>query len=563
MGLQNKMYKTSLTKSILFLLAILANLNYLLFIDNPLHAGNPGFYILTAVADTIAACICLSTWVLALYFELSKSRYYRDLADLRRHGAHLLQQRVAVLVTAVNEDVSIVRNTLECAQALVGEKTVYLLDDGKKDAYRDLADALGIRYITRPDNRFYKAGNLNHALRHYVHEPFFLVMDADFAVHPTFLQRTMPCFADPRIAAIQTPQVYSSDETLFARGSKHLQDIFYQYIQPGKHLINSAFCVGTNVIFRTAAIHEVGGIVASHSEDIFTTLRLQEHGYRILFLNEQLAVGLGPTTLISFYRQQYRWARGGFFMLFKHNTLFNRKLHVEQRIQFFLTNCFYFIGISVLIYLLSPLIAILLNITPLSDAYTGAWLNAYVPFFCANVLFGLALLKRYRMQSLLIGIFSHIPYLNALRAEVFGWRIYKWKVTNQASKGLITTLLVPYILYLAIGGTIVTFLVMGIIIYNPALLFYYVWLALDMLMMFVFTVAGYASTAQAHVPAIGQVTSVREMSTAEVLAISAPRPRSLVIDDRQTAKIAIEDEPTDRLIAVNGHRLWKGRRYHQ
>ena len=538
---QNKMYKTSLIKSILFLLAIFANLNYLLFIDNPVHAGNIGFYLLNAIADTIAILICLSTWVLALYFELCKSRYYRDIADLRKHGDALLQQRVAVLVTVVNEDIAIVCNTLKCAQALIGEKTVYLLDDGKRDNYRELASTMGIRYITRPDNRFYKAGNLNHALRHHVHEPFFLVMDADFAVHPTFLQRTMPCFADPRIAAVQTPQVYTSDETVFARGSKHLQDIFYHYIEPGKHLINSAFCVGTNVVFRTAAIHEVGGIEPSHSEDIFTTLHLQEHGYRILFLNEELAWGLGPTTLISFYRQQYRWARGGFFMLFKHNTLFNHKLHLEQRIQFFLTNCFYFSGISVLIYLLSPLIAILLNITPLNDAYTKEWLTAYLPFFCFNVLFGLSLLKRYRLQSLLVGIFSHIPYLNALRAEVFGWRVYKWKVTNQASKGLITTLLAPYILYLAIGGTIIAFLAMGILVYNPALLSYYVWLALDMLMMLVFIVASYVSTSQTHAPVIDRATSisVKEMSTAEVLAISGPAVQPRTIDDYPTVKVPI------------------------
>ena len=55
------MRKTSLLKIILFAMAIAANLDYLLFILNPAHADNPGFFILTGVADTIAIVIFLST----------------------------------------------------------------------------------------------------------------------------------------------------------------------------------------------------------------------------------------------------------------------------------------------------------------------------------------------------------------------------------------------------------------------------------------------------------------------------------------------------------------------
>jgi len=349
------MRKTSLIKVALFAIALFANINYLLFILNPAHADNLGFFIMTGIADTIAIVIFVSTWATALYFELSKARYYREIAELRQKGSYLLRRKVAVLVTVVNEDLSIVRNTLESAKALIGEKEIYLLDDGRKPATQALAAQLGVRYITRENNAFFKAGNLNNALRHHVAEDFVLVVDADFALHPDFIQRTLPLFHDPRIAAVQTPQVYSNEETIFAKGSKYFQNLFYTYLQPGKHLLNSAFCVGTNVIFRKKALAEVGGIAElEHSEDIFTTINLLEHGYKVSFLNEQLAVGLSPTSLISFYTQQYRWARGGLLMLLKHNTLFNRRLHPEQRLQFFLSNFYYLSGISVIIYLLSP-----------------------------------------------------------------------------------------------------------------------------------------------------------------------------------------------------------------
>ena len=352
------MQKTSLFRASLFFAAIVANVNYLAFILNPVHAGNVGFWLLTGLADTITIVIFASTWATALFFEASRSRYARELAELRTAGGYLIGEPVAVLITVVNEDLAIVRNTVQSALNLIGKKTVYLLDDGRGAATQALAEHLGVRYIRRSSHAGYKAGNVNNALAHHVREPYAIIVDADFALDPHFIERTAPLFVEPRVAAVQTPQVYGNADTLFSRGCKHLQDIFYAYLQPAKHLLGSSFCVGTNVIFRVQALREVGGLSERHSEDIFTTLALLERGYKVAFLNERLAVGLSPTTLTSFYTQQNRWALGGFLMMFKHNTLFNRKLTPAQRLQFFLSNFFYLSGISVAIYLASPLIAV-------------------------------------------------------------------------------------------------------------------------------------------------------------------------------------------------------------
>jgi cellulose synthase (UDP-forming) len=502
----------------LFVLALFANINYLFFILNPVHAENLGFFILIAVADTIAIVILVSTWATALYFELSKARYYREIAELRLKGSYLLRRKVAVLVTVVNEDLSLVKNTLESAKALVGQKEIYLLDDGRKSATQSLAAQLGVRYITRENNAFFKAGNLNNAIRRHVAEDFVLVVDADFSLHPDFLQRTLPLFHDPRIAAVQTPQVYSNEDTLFAKGSKYLQSLFYTYLQPGKHLLDSAFCVGTNVIFRKKALLDVGGMAEmEHSEDIFTSIRLLEQGYKVAFLDEQLAVGLSSTALISFYNQQYRWARGGMLMLLKHNTLFNRRLHPEQRLQFFFSNFFYLSGISVIIYLISPLLAILLNVKPLNDASFGEWLPTYALFFCTNVLFFLGFIRKHRVESIMLGIFSFVPYINAFAAEFFGGRKFTWKPTNARSKGLITKLLFPYIIYLAISVAIGYFLATGVLIYNPELLLYYAWLAIDVVIVAIFVVRAYAATSKVSIPAL-DLSEQYGISTAEVLA---------------------------------------------
>ncbi len=490
------MRKTSLFRVTLFFAAILANVNYLAFILNPAHAGNVGFWLLTGLADTITVVIFASTWATALFFEVSRSRYARELAQLHAAGGHLLGQPVAVLITVVNEDLAIVRDTVQSALNLIGEKTVYLLDDGKRAATQKMAELLGVRYVRRSDQNGYKAGNINNALAHHVREPFAIIVDADFALDPHFIERTMPLFADPSVAAVQTPQVYGNADTLFSRGCQHLQDIFYDYLQPGKHLLGSSFCVGTNVIFRVKAVREVGGLSEMHSEDIFTTLALLERGYKVSFLNEPLAVGLSPTTLTSFYTQQNRWALGGFLMMLKHNTLFNRRLTLAQRTQFFLSNFFYLSGISVAIYLLSPLIAILFNIKALNEAYLSQWFAAYSLLFAGNFVLATALLKKHRLSSWVLSIFTLVPYLSALGSTLVSVRPFRWRVTNARSKSVITKLLSPYIALVGIALAIGCLLAMGVLAVHRTLGLYYAWLVVDVLVVVPVMIRGYAATAK-------------------------------------------------------------------
>jgi cellulose synthase/poly-beta-1,6-N-acetylglucosamine synthase-like glycosyltransferase len=488
------MEKTSLFKAGLFLFAAFANLLYLGFILDPRHADNLGFWLLTGLADTIVVVIFVSTWATALFFELSRARYARELAALRAAGGHLVHEKIAVLITVVNEDLRVVRETILSALDLVGEKTVYLLDDGKADATQRLATHLGVRYVRRSDDTGYKAGNVNNALRHHVREPYAIIVDADFALHPRFIERTMPLFADPRVAAVQTPQIYGNADTLFSRGCKHLQEIFYTYLQPGRHLLGSSFCVGTNVIFRMKALREVGGLREMHSEDIFTTLALLEQGYRVSFLNEGLAVGLSPTTLTSFYTQQNRWALGGLLMMFRHNTLFNRKLTVAQRLQFLLSNFFYLSGFSVFVYLTSPLIAILFDIKGIKAEYMPQWLASYALFFASNFVLATVLLKKHRVSSWILSIFIFVPYLAALGSTLVSVRPFRWRVTNARSKGLVIKLLAPHVLLIGGAAAVAGLLVTHHLAVHRALAQYYAWLAIDVLLAIPFMTQGYATS---------------------------------------------------------------------
>src|SRR5687767_8638443 len=71
---------------------------------------------------------------------------------------------VDVCITVYNEPPDILRRTLTACLAMdyPAKKTVWVLDDGRSSEVKKLARQLGGRYISRPDNRHAKAGNLNH-----------------------------------------------------------------------------------------------------------------------------------------------------------------------------------------------------------------------------------------------------------------------------------------------------------------------------------------------------------------------------------------------------------------
>jgi cellulose synthase (UDP-forming) len=68
---------------------------------------------------------------------------------------------------------------------------------------------------------------------------------------------------------------------------------------------------------RVKALLEVGGMATETvTEDMLTTFKLREHGYRTIFLNEQLSMGLAPESLQEYVRQRSRWCLGSVQQLY-------------------------------------------------------------------------------------------------------------------------------------------------------------------------------------------------------------------------------------------------------
>src|SRR3954470_18145291 len=108
----------------------------------------------------------------------------------REPGPPPPNRTVDVFITCYNEPLEVLRRTAIGARAIRYPHRTYLLDDGKRDDVKAMAEELGIGYIRRVGNANAKAGNLNHALSVTSGE-FILQLDADHVPLPHIVERLL------------------------------------------------------------------------------------------------------------------------------------------------------------------------------------------------------------------------------------------------------------------------------------------------------------------------------------------------------------------------------------
>jgi len=442
---------------VMILISLIATLGILLyaqFLLNPANRGDFLPYTLVITAETILITHAL----LAMWTILSGAKSPRDFAFHESQSAifdkraikaaglkglpHLWpillngkEISVDVFITVYGEERSKIRATAAAAMAIKGKHRTWILDDGRSDDVQALAEELGCHYVRRLSSNGAKAGNINHALS-ITRGEFFCVFDADFVPKPEFLVETVPFFVNSNVAFVQTPQTYGNLINMVSRGAGYMQAVFYKFIQPGRNHFNAAFCVGTNVIFRRAAINDIGGIYTdSKSEDVWTSLMLHERGWKTIYIPRTLAVGDAPETIEAYTKQQLRWATGGFEIMLTHNPLSpRRKLTTDQRIMYLVTATHYLTGIAPALLLLVPPLEIFFDLRPVNLSIdVTTWLTFYAGFYLMQILLAFYTLGSFRWEVLMLAAVSFPIYAQAL-VNAFAGKEQKWHVTGSTSK---------------------------------------------------------------------------------------------------------------------------------
>ncbi len=365
------------------------------------------------------------------------------------------QPSVDIFISVANEPLEIIRRTAQAAQSQTyPNKLVYLLNDGyvagRKDWYQAelLAKELDILCITRKTPGGAKAGNINNALAHTSGE-IIALFDADMAPFPNFLARMIPYFNKMDIGFVQSPQYYENHEkNAITHASWEQQELFYGPIMRGKDNYNSAFICGTNVTIRRSALMCVGGMVEdSITEDFLTSIYIHQQGYKSIYVPEVLATGLAPEDLLSYYKQQRRWARGSLEVLFKENPFFKRGLTMSQRLQYISSALYYLNGFIILIDMLMPLLFLFFGIKPVT-ASTVNFAFYFIPFIFLNMLtLYLVSDKNITFRALAFSQSSFTLQLSALLSALIGRKDTFTITAKKALSGNFAYLAYPHIFY--------------------------------------------------------------------------------------------------------------------
>lgn len=306
---------------------------------------------------------------------------------------------VDVLICTYNEEHDILERTIIGAQAMnYPSFRIWVCDDAKRPWLRDLCCRLRCRYITRPDNRHAKAGNINNALSVIAKLPvrpqFISILDADFVPSSRFLTRAVSLFRDPRIGIVQTPQHFINPDPIQSNLSAASawpdeQRFFFDIVMPSKDAWGTAFCCGTSSVIRYEPLVAMGGFPTdSVTEDYLVTLRMKEQGLGTAYLNEALTLGLAPEGLKEYITQRGRWClgfiqicrgRSGPFSITSPLSFLDRITLAEGFISWAFAYSYRLLGILI------PIAYLLFGIKAIT-ADTRDFLHYFLPFFIWNTM---------------------------------------------------------------------------------------------------------------------------------------------------------------------------------
>ncbi len=386
-------------------------------------------------ASPVAFAMLLATEVYGLY-ALAVLTWFSWSRPPAERPARTPGRRVDVYVCTYDEPAEVVMATLAGCRALAYPHTTYLLDDGRREEMKELAEMAGAEYLVRPDNSHAKAGNINAALPR-TEGDLVLVLDADHVPMPDALDALVGYFDDERMAVVQTPHdFFNHDSVQHYVVGRHEQSMFYRVVCPGKDRHGAAYWCGSAALISRHALLAIGGVATETiAEDFHTTIRLLRQGWRTRYHDEVLVQGLAPHDLDGYLLQRDRWARGNLAVFtLPESPLRARTLSVKQRLSFLA---------SLLAYLAPPM-RLLLLLTLGLVLWTGelpmkisviALGALWLPSVALNFSAGAALARGYMRvpESAHYELLTMEIYTRALRCAIRPGRT-KFKVTPKQGR---------------------------------------------------------------------------------------------------------------------------------
>ncbi|QLG46708.1 glycosyltransferase family 2 protein [Costertonia aggregata] len=347
--------KEKFTIRLLITIGVLCTANFLFWFFRPEYKGYPFLYYPLVV--TISYSVLRKLYIWYHYLDISKPQTPKSTKEFS----------VDILTTYFpGEPYDMIIETLEAIQKITYPHTTYLCDEANDPYLIEVCKKLGVKHVTRTNRINAKAGNINNALKQATGE-ICVILDPDHVPLPNFLDPIIPHFENEKIGFVQIVQsYYNIRETLVAKGAAEQTFQFYGPMMMSMNSYGTTNAIGANCTFRRAALDSIGGHAPGLSEDMHTSMLLHAKGWESVYVPLVLAKGLAPSSLTSFFKQQLKWARGTFDLLFYVYPKLFKNFTLRQKFHYGLLPLHYLVGLTTLINFLIPILSLLLSKTPWS-----------------------------------------------------------------------------------------------------------------------------------------------------------------------------------------------------
>lgn len=228
---------------------------------------------------------------------------------------------VTVLIPAYNESASLADTILSIRMQSVPPYDILVIDDCSTDDTADVAHSLGATVIRPPHNTGLKAGAQNYALQ-FVETPFVIAIDADTTLAADAIEKLIPAFIEPDVAAACGTVLPRRVRSVWERG-RYIEYLFafsfYKKLQEqyDAPLISS----GCFSMYRTDTLRTVGGWpTRTLAEDMDLTWSLYERGRAVRFIADAVSYPIEPHDYHFMAKQLRRWSHG-----FVQNVMLHRR----------------------------------------------------------------------------------------------------------------------------------------------------------------------------------------------------------------------------------------------
>jgi cellulose synthase (UDP-forming) len=337
------------------------------------HVAEPVLFVALSLAFWYGISRIVLGWV--NYLGVTKSLHQPALPDVR----------VAIFTTSSpGEPPSLFERTLAACARIAYPHTTYLLDDTRDPRLRAIAERHGTVWLEIAGLPGAKAGKINRALE-LTDEEFILILDPDHLPFPEFFHRVLGHFEHERVGFVQVAQAYYNQSRSFTAAAAAEQT--YAFYGPGLMGLyghGASLAIGANCTFRRAALASIGGHGVGLAEDLITAIRLHAAGWRSVYVPEIVSRGLVPEDLGSFFRQQLKWSRGVYEVVFTELPRLWRHLSFRQRLSYTAIGTYYLSGVSTALYLLFPYLYLWTGIQPAHMQF-GEFLIAGAPVAAVGI----------------------------------------------------------------------------------------------------------------------------------------------------------------------------------